>query len=168
MYYKNPYQFYEEPLTRDDDHHHDHHDHDHDHDHDHHDHDCDDDMYKQRLRLMYPVIYYRMYPYVMYLADMHEVKHGKYMLPCEDDMKKMCMEICDKSMREDMDYKDSDEDMSRQPYGRNYMHDFARIFLINEFYRRRRRRRRHYYDHHDYYDRDYDYNNDYSYDDNNY
>ncbi len=96
--------------------------------------------------LMYPDIYYKLYPYVSQICDKMDDPYVVY--PSEQLLEKMvdeCYDMCVKDMPELEEYADmtldiADDDLKAQQRRRRpLLRDLIAIILLSELFRRRRR-----------------------------
>jgi len=102
---------------------------------------------EQDLAMLYPGLYHRVMPLVMYHGDQVEMKYGPMYTPTREDLGRITDDIYDR-LQSDMNFdeyenQDEDEGESRQ-YNRRrrFPRDLISILFLRDLHRRRRRRRR--------------------------
>lgn len=102
---------------------------------------------EQDLAMLYPELYHRVMPWVMYYGDQIEMRYGAMHTPTRDEVEKITDDIYDR-LEMDMnideyDENEAEEAESRQrPRRRRSLRDLIRILHLRDLHRRRRRRRR--------------------------
>ncbi|MBL4938513.1 hypothetical protein JK636_22675 [Clostridium sp. YIM B02515] len=102
---------------------------------------------EQDLAMLYPGLYHRVMPLVMYYGDQMEMRYGAMYSPTGDEVGKITDNIYDRLKMDinidEYDEQDENEEDSRQrPRGRRAIRDLIRILFLRDLHRRRRRRRR--------------------------
>jgi len=103
------------------------------------------DIYDDMVSLiMYPDIYYRIYPYASMICDRMDNPYMMY--PSEAHVESMideCYDVCVRNMPDLIDYADmkaqSDAEVSQRFRRMPLLRDLIAIILISELFRRRRR-----------------------------
>jgi len=100
-------------------------------------------MPEQQLEMMYPRIYYIIYPAVIRQCDMMDMTYGLMHIPAREQVEKM---IDDITVKVEVDVDVAIKEESREPEerqlgfgGRRLLRGLIAILLIRELLRRRRR-----------------------------
>ncbi|MBL4935104.1 hypothetical protein JK636_04960 [Clostridium sp. YIM B02515] len=102
---------------------------------------------EQDLAMLYPSLYHRVMPLVMYHGDQMEMKYGPMYAPTREEVGRITDDIYDR-LGSDMNFdeyenEDEGEEKSRQrPRRRRFPRDLISILFLRDLHRRRRRRRR--------------------------
>lgn len=97
-------------------------------------------MPKEQLEIMYPRIYYIVYPAVQGYCDMMGIRPGVMYSPTKQELDRMVEGIC-RSVEGQVAMDENTGPDSRQPFygygGRGFLRDLVGILLIRELLRRR-------------------------------
>lgn len=102
---------------------------------------------EQDLAMIYPGIYHRIMPMVMYYGDQMEMRYGAMYSPAKEEVEKITDDIYDR-LGKDINFDEYDErgeneeDLRQGPSRRPIARDLISILFLRELNRRRRRRRR--------------------------
>lgn len=99
---------------------------------------------EQDLAMLYPELYHRAMPLIMYRGDQIEMRYGAMYTPTRDEVERITDDIYDR-LEMDMnidEYDESEAEFRQRPRRRRFLRDLIRILFLRDLHRRRRRRRR--------------------------
>lgn len=99
---------------------------------------------EQDLAVLYPELYHRVMPWVMYYGDQIEIRYGAMYTPTRDEVERITDDIYDR-LEMDMnidEYDENEAEFRQRPRRRRPVRDLIRILHLRDLHRRRRRRRR--------------------------
>ncbi len=103
----------------------------------------DNSANQKQLEMLYPEIYFVIFPHVKHHCDKMEEKHGKTHCPSKEDLKEMIEDVC-KEIEKVMDKGEKSNNQCREderrprPYGNGrLLRDLVGIMFINELIGRR-------------------------------